>query len=392
MSGWTSKETRESRKEREQQAVLAAQSAQLNVDSEVKVSNQSQGRVLDSKPISKSKVASTNPSPCEAIDLCSDDDGDGAQNNPAQNQETTRLSKGKKGGTPPQQSQSSKTESRAIGTGASVSNVNARELQSRFKPSPEVRAYFNEDESEEESEEDEVVAEALRSVRENDKKREKKRRKRAREEKAGRNSKKRKVAPKTAEGAKKRKQSNSEAVVASSESTEKQSSLPVGTDDVKGNQPSGEYEDWSTSQLQARCVEYGLPKGGKKQDLIDRLRGPKPPKVWLERKKKGEYVPERYNTGGTALLVALYLHEREVGSEALGMTKEELYPRAEELEISKNPFSGGTTQTGPYHYDGWSNMAKLLKGDPPLVVQKKHKKYAKKPLPGSPRRALERWR
>jgi hypothetical protein len=89
--------------------------------------------------------------------------------------------------------------------------------------------------------------------------------------------------------------------------------------------------------------------------MLQRLRGPKPPKVWLERKKKGEYVPARHDTGASALLVALYLHERSVHEEDnVGLSKEELYNKAEGLQITKNPFSGGSTQTGPYHYDGWS--------------------------------------
>lgn len=54
-----------------------------------------------------------------------------------------------------------------------------------------------------------------------------------------------------------------------------------------------------------------------------------------------------------------------------GTNKEELYVKAEALQITKNPFSGGTTQTGPFHYDGWSSMSKLLNGDPPLVVRRK---------------------
>ena len=81
----------------------------------------------------------------------------------------------------------------------------------------------------------------------------------------------------------------------------------------------------------------------------------------------------RHNVGGSALLVALYLHEREVGHETAGIIKENLYTKAEELNITKNPFSGGTTQTGPYHYDGWSNMAQLLIGDPALVIKKNNK-------------------
>lgn len=57
------------------------------------------------------------------------------------------------------------------------------------------------------------------------------------------------------------------------------------------------------------------------------------------------------------------------------LTKDELYAMAEELNITKNPFSGGTTQTGPYLYDGWSNMSNLLCGDPALVQKVKGKRY-----------------
>ena len=110
------------------------------------------------------------------------------------------------------------------------------------------------------------------------------------------------------------------------------------------NSPGSEYEDWSSAQLQSKCEEFGLPKGGKKSDLIERLKGPKPPKEWLERKNMNEYVPSRQNTAATAILVALYLHEKAHGNG--GMTKDTLYAKAEGLDISKNPFSGGTTQTG----------------------------------------------
>jgi ERCC4-type nuclease len=133
------------------------------------------------------------------------------------------------------------------------------------------------------------------------------------------------------------------------------------------------YHGYSKTDLERECVAVGLPKSGTRPDLIARLKGPHPPKLWLKRKRQGEFVPERHNVSGTALLVALYLHERVVGSDTSGMTKDELYAKAEGLNISKNPFSGGTTQTGPYHYDGWSNMGKLLKGDPALVIKKKNK-------------------
>ena len=134
-----------------------------------------------------------------------------------------------------------------------------------------------------------------------------------------------------------------------------------------------DYSKWTTAQLQEKCVEYGLKKSGTRDNLVERLHGPKPPALWLARKLKGEYVPARYDSGATALLVALFLLEQQGGPTGNGMTKEEVYVKAEELEITKNPFSGGTTQTGPYHYDGWSNMGKLLVGDPPLVLKKKNR-------------------
>jgi hypothetical protein len=153
------------------------------------------------------------------------------------------------------------------------------------------------------------------------------------------------------------------------------------TNDDNGND-NDDYDGCTQKELQTLCLQVGLPKTGPRNKLIERLRGPHPPKVWLQRKQKGEFVPERYNVAGTALLVALYLHERkqQQGSSSAavscpGMTKDELYPAAEELNITKNPFSGGTTQTGPYHYDGWSSMSKLLQGDPALVIMKKGGKY-----------------
>jgi hypothetical protein len=135
-----------------------------------------------------------------------------------------------------------------------------------------------------------------------------------------------------------------------------------------------DYSKWSVSQLQEKCVEYGLAKSGARGKVIERLNGPRKPKVWLARKRKGEYVPASHDCGATALLVGLYLLEKDAtdaGPDHKGVPKNELYVKAEELEITKNPFSGGTTQTGPYLYDGWSNMARLLKGDPSLVVLKK---------------------
>lgn len=137
----------------------------------------------------------------------------------------------------------------------------------------------------------------------------------------------------------------------------------------ENDQNACKYSDWSKAKLEEACVTSGLAKTGSKRELIARLNGPRPPRLWVERKLKGEYVPQSHDVGSTALLVALYLHECETGKAE--MTKDELYEKAEACEITKNPFSGGTTQTGPFHYTGWANMDSLLKGDPPLVVKKK---------------------
>lgn len=133
------------------------------------------------------------------------------------------------------------------------------------------------------------------------------------------------------------------------------------------------YAGWSKNALVNECQAAGLAKSGSIAALVARLKGPRPPPAWLKRKAAKEYVPQSYNVGSTALLVALYLHETEVGEARAGISKDDLYVKAESLEITKNPFSGGTTQTGPYHYDGWANMKYLLNGDPALVVRQKGK-------------------
>jgi hypothetical protein len=158
---------------------------------------------------------------------------------------------------------------------------------------------------------------------------------------------------------------------------------PIALDRTKLNtkRPKSEaidYSEWAQSALQKKCVESGLPKTGAKAALIQRLNGPFPPAAWVKRKQKGEYIPARHDTGATALLVGLWLEQRKIliPSDFKGMAKEELYILAESLNISKNPFSGGTTQTGPCHYDGWSNMKGLLNGgDPPLAIRLKGGRY-----------------
>ena len=111
-----------------------------------------------------------------------------------------------------------------------------------------------------------------------------------------------------------------------------------------------EYEDMSAAQLRAKCVEYGLPKSGKKEELINRLLKPRPPEIYCVRKRRGLYVPARLDTSGTALLVAIQILQDQAPSvqNYVGHTKDEIYVLAEALDIKKDPFSGGTTQTGPY--------------------------------------------
>ena len=132
------------------------------------------------------------------------------------------------------------------------------------------------------------------------------------------------------------------------------------------------YSSLTTTALKQECDKYGFPKSGSRDAMIAKLIGPKPPNVWLKRKLRKEYVPPRHNVAGTAILVAMFLlHEEQPDS--TDFSKEEIYVKAEALNIKKNPFSGGTTQTGPYHYDGWSSMKELLKGDPPLVTKNKNR-------------------
>lgn len=137
----------------------------------------------------------------------------------------------------------------------------------------------------------------------------------------------------------------------------------------KKNRATNDYKGWTVSQLQKQCTEWGLPKSGKKADLIERLNGPRPPKILLERKARDCYVPSKYNTCAAALLVALWLEQRKAGLAWKGMTKEELYPLAESLDISKDPFSG--VSNGVFKYDGWSSMSDLKSGELPLVVLKR---------------------
>eukprot|EP00934_Nitzschia_sp_Nitz4_P007927 Nitzschia sp. Nitz4//scaffold171_size48012//30994//33696//NITZ4_007129-RA/size48012-processed-gene-0.15-mRNA-1//-1//CDS//3329538713//7917//frame0 len=144
-------------------------------------------------------------------------------------------------------------------------------------------------------------------------------------------------------------------------------------DDVLGKKPMDErtpdvYKGWKKPELERECEKWGLTKTGSKADLIARLCGPRPPSQWLQRKQAGLYVPTRYDTCATAILVALFLHQqRQPGFK--GLRKEEIIPLAEGLDISRTPFTG--TGRGKFEYDGWSCMNSLTKGEAPLVITEK---------------------
>ncbi|CAB9511880.1 MUS81 endonuclease homolog (Saccharomyces cerevisiae) [Seminavis robusta] len=129
------------------------------------------------------------------------------------------------------------------------------------------------------------------------------------------------------------------------------------------------YNGWTVAKLKAECEKHGLPKTGNKAEIIARLNGPKPPQLWRDRKAQKEYVPTKPDGCANAILVGLLLEQRKAGSNFVGLTKEELHPLAESLEISKDPFSG--VPTGPYKYDGWSSMKDLRGGEIPLVILRK---------------------
>lgn len=132
-----------------------------------------------------------------------------------------------------------------------------------------------------------------------------------------------------------------------------------------------QYNSWKVSQLKEECEEYGLPKTGKKADLIVRLSGPRPPKAWLQRKKANLYVPARYDTCGSAILVSIWLHQRQQSNmdSWKGLEKEDIIALAENLKISKDPFTG--TGKGLFNYDGWSCIAPLREGQSPLIFRQK---------------------
>jgi hypothetical protein len=142
---------------------------------------------------------------------------------------------------------------------------------------------------------------------------------------------------------------------------------------VKKNEPISDhrYNSWKVLQLKEECEKYGLPKTGKKSELVARLLGPRPPEAWLQRKKANLYVPARYDTCGSAILVSIWFHQRQQSSVDTwkGLEKEDIITLAESLNISKDPFTG--TGKGLFNYDGWSCMGPLREGQSPLIWREK---------------------
>lgn len=115
-----------------------------------------------------------------------------------------------------------------------------------------------------------------------------------------------------------RRTSNSVESFRAEEATETQTHIDVKSSEKEkcknGEIANGnKYNGWKVSQLKEECEKYGLSKTGKKSELIARLLGPRPPEVWLERKKANLYVPAKYDTCASAILVSMWLHQRQQG-------------------------------------------------------------------------------
>jgi len=128
-----------------------------------------------------------------------------------------------------------------------------------------------------------------------------------------------------------------------------------------------EYHKWTTGHLKNKCTEFGIARNGTKDELIARLLDEtnRPPEVYLLRKNRALYVPARVDVAATAILVTLQIKQdlAQAGANYAGETKDEIVALADPLNIKKDPWCGGTTQTGPYHYDGWASMGKLKESD-----------------------------
>lgn len=74
-------------------------------------------------------------------------------------------------------------------------------------------------------------------------------------------------------------------------------SIAVHERSKKGKSETIQYDNWKLAQLKDECEKFGLPKTGKKADLITRLQGPRPPHAWLKQKEANVYVPTQFDNG-----------------------------------------------------------------------------------------------
>ncbi|CAJ1953918.1 unnamed protein product [Cylindrotheca closterium] len=135
-----------------------------------------------------------------------------------------------------------------------------------------------------------------------------------------------------------------------------------------------DYSKWTRAALVKECLQIGLTKSGSRHDLIQRLQGPRPPTLWIQRKTQGHWVPARPDSSGTALMVALWLLQQEHPTETEGFRKADICKKADKLNISREPFVGGKKSFGQF-YDGWSSCTYCRKDPYPLVENRKYHKF-----------------
>jgi hypothetical protein len=258
------------------------------------------------------QAAPSKPAANVAIDLCSDTEKGGGSKS---EEKPVRIVQSNRG-----QREGPSSDNSAWSTALKTREVR---LQSRFNPSKEVLSYFGSDEDSDEDDDEDLQA-AMRVLQRCRKSEERRKRKKFEVEKAA--NKKRKSVGRNASASPLKGKAPRNTAVAPDVNTVAQTR--------KESESPDEYENLSIAQLRAKCTEAGLVIGGSKDNLIERLRGPKPPQVLLDRQSKGEYVPRRHNTGAAALLVALHLHERQADDNDLGLTKPELYVKVSQSRRS----------------------------------------------------------
>ena len=132
-----------------------------------------------------------------------------------------------------------------------------------------------------------------------------------------------------------------------------------GNDD--SDQEPDPYESLSLKELKELCKNACETVSGSKDDLITRLRFNYVKPCMKSRIQHSYYVPDKQRSNNTNILVSLLLHDH-----GAGITKDDLFNICDESGISENAFSGGTTQTGPFIYNGLAGLKKLTGGEVPL--------------------------